>query len=1001
MFLKSNNLFFRKWSLCPFIVIILLIQGENSFSNTLKINYLEKVNSILDSSDKEIFIDIVEKVSLGPTAVVKAKFSINDSTQCIRGNKFQFINTSTIDAGSLTYFWNFGDAITTTLKDPLHTYLYPGVYTVKLVVTGSLGGKDSTTLTVSVYNVPKSNFIINDSSQCLAGNSFELINQSTTFPGDNLTYLWKFGDSKTDTILNPKHTYDSAGSFKLKLFSTTNDGCTDSSVVNIIVFPTPKPAFSVNDTIQPYVKNNFIFTNLTKYTGTAPKYLWNFGDDSTSTNKDAIHNYKKFGKYNVFLTTKVDSTGCRDSVKLQVEVLPSANAKFSVKDSIICLSGNNVFFIDSSKVDAGELVYSWNFGDGDTSIMKSPIHQYKDTGTYKITLIVAGTLGGADTANKIISIKPMPNAGFKIDTVLKCFKGNSFLFTDTSSIFQGKLTNLWLFGDNDTSRLQSPAHSYSKAGVYTPTMIVRSEFGCLDSTSLIIEVLGELKSIFSINDSSQCYNGNLFKFNNKSKTYSGNTEFLWLFGDDSTSNIINPNYRYSKEGDFNVRLIAKHSTGCKDTSIVKLTVFPSPIAKFSINDTVQTLTDNDFILTNLTTISSGDLSYRWYFGDTTSPSDIINPRHQYDTVGSYTITLVTSSINGCIDSSAVGILIFGTVKAKCTVNNPEQCFVGNSYEFSSESTINGGTITYLWDFGDGFNAIGQYAFHKYVSPGTYSVKLFATSSAGGKDSALLSIKVNPMPITNFIINDSIQCITDNKFIFLNNSTVPNSPTPSVIWYLGDSTISIRQNIVYKYLQPGAYTVKLVATSNAGCKDSTKKEVLVGAQPQGVMYDSILTRKAFNTNLQARKFDNATYLWTPSILLNSDSTRTPVFFDSSQVTSRKYIIGITDQFGCIFYDTLKILFFTKIDILTPNAFTPNGDNLNDHFRPLLIGLKSLTFFKVYNRWGKEVFKTSDFKSSWDGSYKGALQPMDTYTWIVVGVDIDGKAVSKSGNFILIK
>jgi len=168
-----------------------------------------------------------------------------------------------------------------------------------------------------------------------------------------------------------------------------------------------------------------------------------------------------------------------------------------------------------------------------------------------------------------------------------------------------------------------------------------------------------------------------------------------------------------------------------------------------------------------------------------------------------------------------------------------------------------------------------------------------------------------------------------------------------------------------------------------------------------MYDSILTRKAFSTNLQARKFDNATYLWAPSAFLNSDSTRTPVFFDSSQAKSRNYSIRITDRFGCIFYDTLKIFFFTKIDILAPNAFTPNGDNLNDIFRPFTFGLKQLNYFKIYNRWGFVVYKTTDYKSGWDGTYKGILQPMDTYTWVAVGVDIDGKTISKSGNFILIK
>jgi gliding motility-associated-like protein len=219
--------------------------------------------------------------------------------------------------------------------------------------------------------------------------------------------------------------------------------------------------------------------------------------------------------------------------------------------------------------------------------------------------------------------------------------------------------------------------------------------------------------------------------------------------------------------------------------------------------------------------------------------------------------------------------------------------------------------------------------------------------------------------------------------------------------LGDSSISTRENIIYSYIQPGSYNVKLIASSFYGCKDSAQKIVVVGDQPKGILMDSILTRKAFSTQLQARKFDYAQYLWTPNVFLSSDTIPNPIYLDSSIDKSRKFIIAIKDYYGCIFYDTLKVFFFTKIDILAPNAFTPNGDKLNDVFRPFIIGFKELKYFKIFNRWGNTVFKTSDFKSGWDGTYKGVLQPMDTYTWVVVGVDIDGKTISKSGNFILIR
>ena len=68
---------------------------------------------------------------------------------------------------------------------------------------------------------------------------------------------------------------------------------------------------------------------------------------------------------------------------------------------------------------------------------------------------------------------------------------------------------------------------------------------------------------------------------------------------------------------------------------------------------------------------------------------------------------------------------------------------------------------------------------------------------------------------------------------------------------------------------------------------------------------------------------------------------------------------------------------------------------------MLGIKDLKFFKIYNRWGVLLFSSSDPKNGWNGLYKGKLQPMDTYTWVASGIDIDGKVVSKSGNFILIK
>ena len=84
---------------------------------------------------------------------------------------------------------------------------------------------------------------------------------------------------------------------------------------------------------------------------------------------------------------------------------------------------------------------------------------------------------------------------------------------------------------------------------------------------------------------------------------------------------------------------------------------------------------------------------------------------------------------------------------------------------------------------------------------------------------------------------------------------------------------------------------------------------------------------------------------------------------------------------------------------PSIFTPNGDGVNDVIRPSLPGVAKFQCYKVYNRWGNLVFETLDATKGWDGTFKGALQPADTYIWIIQGEDRFGKAVKGTGMFTL--
>lgn len=86
---------------------------------------------------------------------------------------------------------------------------------------------------------------------------------------------------------------------------------------------------------------------------------------------------------------------------------------------------------------------------------------------------------------------------------------------------------------------------------------------------------------------------------------------------------------------------------------------------------------------------------------------------------------------------------------------------------------------------------------------------------------------------------------------------------------------------------------------------------------------------------------------------------------------------------------------------PNAFSPNGDGLNDRFRFIPVGIATYKFFRIFNRWGTEIYSSTDFRTGWDGTFKGAPAPVDTYIWILQGTDFNGKEIMKKGTVTLVR
>jgi gliding motility-associated-like protein len=142
-----------------------------------------------------------------------------------------------------------------------------------------------------------------------------------------------------------------------------------------------------------------------------------------------------------------------------------------------------------------------------------------------------------------------------------------------------------------------------------------------------------------------------------------------------------------------------------------------------------------------------------------------------------------------------------------------------------------------------------------------------------------------------------------------------------------------------------------------------------------------------------------FSWTPATGLSNANIPNPVALLSE---NQQYILNILSSAGCKSSDTINIIVYkVKPGIFVPNSFTPNGDGLNDVFRPVLLGMKSLHFFRVYNRAGQLVFSTNVQNQGWDGTYKGSDQDSNVFVWTVEGEDYLGKTVFEKGSVTLIR
>ena len=769
--------------------------GTGNYTVTLKV-----------TSDKGCSKSFSKTQYVQITSGVIADFDYTPATNsCSAPVQINFNNKS-VESGTVSYQWNFGDGQTGTIKSPQHTYTSNGSYTVTLVAVNSTGCRDTITkpnLLVLGSNVTQFNM---PGNACV-GHPVFITNTSTPTPA---SVQWDFGDGTGSTDANPQKTYTSPGTYMVKLVN--HFGCSDSLIKPITVLPKPVASFTSDKNYSCSVPATVQFANTSANT---VGWQWDFGDGTTSTAANPIHVYNTYDSFTVKLIV-TGTNGCTDTI---IKKKYMAVVRPQVKINNMPASGCIPFTIPfSSTVTVQDNIasYRWDFGDGTTSTQATPVKTYTTEGTFTVKLVITTTGGCSDSViiTNAVTTASKPTANFTADLLDVC-RSKTIQFTNLSTPAGDGWS--WIFGDGGRSGVNNPLYQYSDTGYFNVTFVVFNK-GCSDTMtkSKYIHINPPLANFFS---SIICTNKYQRTFTDKSK---GAQTWLWNFGDGTpTSSSPNPVHTYSSTGTYRVRLYVTNG-GCIDSAAQNIIVADEH-PDFDADK--KEICEGGSVSFSLQNYNPANISgMTWFFGDGTFSTMPTNVTHTYKLPGDYKVSLVYTDLNGCTDSTVKSqfIHVYGP-RASFNVAKQKIC-VDNTATFIDQSITDGIHPIVKWVFvwGDGTpdSTYTTPSFsHVYATGGTYTVSIRVTDSYGCTDNASKAAAlIISDPKAVFVSQDTASC-PGKPVNFLNGST-GNSLQYS--WDFGDGNTSAQASPVHQYQQEGLYTVKLSVADPVGCSDSLKR-----------------------------------------------------------------------------------------------------------------------------------------------------------------------------------
>lgn len=882
-----------------------------------------------------------------------------------------------------TYSWTptFGLSSATSSNPTIMIPVNPlgTVIDTVYVVTATLGACSATdTVRVRLYPTPVSSFNINPSTTCV--NSNVTVTYTGT-PSGTATYTWSFGGGNvvSGSGAGP-YTVNWAftGTQAIDL-TVTDNGCSSNSTNNVTISNSLNVAFTLNPASTACAGQPVAVTLTGAASGTAT-YNWNFNGGNVISGSGAgpySISWSTNGSQSIDLT--VTDGGCSGNATQSITIANTATANAGA-DIQLCpgVMGNL-----GSPATSG-YSYSWSpaFGlssatvsDPTITIPSNPTGAIIDT--FYVVTVTSGTCSASDTV--LVRIYPDIDNSFVVSSPGTC-TGQDITITYAGTP-SATATYNWNFGGaNITSGSGDGPYTlnWTTSGSKTITLDV-TDNGCTNPTTGSTTVSVGTRPIANAGSDQTICSGIQAQLGSPAVpgvTYAW-TPATYL----SSTTVADPTFTETNTGttpDVTRYMLIADGGGCPDTAYVNMTVTPvSPMSIVLSGPATFCQGDSVILSDNL----APQADYSWSTTETTSTITVKSS-------GTYTLT--AHDFNGCVYISSPSVVI--TVNPKPTVSLApggeidESCQGANDGSLTVQASNGTAPYTYSWSTTpsqSGTTISG-------LTPGSYQVSV--TDNSGCSDTA--TFVVNPAPF--FAVNvDSFRNLSCNNQSDGAIYASVNGGTPPVSYLWSNNFVSA----AITSLSAGTYSV--TATDARGCAADTS---IILAQPVPIRFTPVSPLHmsyggSEQIEINITPAANYDYSWSPATALSCTNCPNPV---ASPVQTTIYILTVTDPIGgCSGIDTITLYVDPTKSIFIPNAFTPNGDGINDVYSVYASGPVKVFEMEIFNRWGEKVYQSNDMGGGWDGKYMGTFVMPGEYVYQTTFTFLDGQTLANKGSLTVLR